>query len=274
MSPTTTTKRCNCFHVCRQLHSHVLCGAVAIVASSRQPSLFASVVASGAIQLTPSLLPCHSGPWLCLSQSSRSWPAVVPVLSCDIDRLACYSEEVDALAAAKTQHLADSRGPRPSTPQRPHQPVCPRRLSTRSPHALVRRCFPETFNRSGKGLHEFLLQRVFWKAFDDSARPRLAVQIYAPRPLLQGKKATDLFAVCLQGAPLLQERKCEGICITQSVFDRECFGSLTRLCLQPHEEHHQQHSSEPTGNCRLGGLSRMESCGVPPLLCPRDLCVS
>ena len=52
-----------------------------------------------------------------------------------------------------------------------------------------------SFTRAGKGVSEHLLQRVFLKRFDAAGGPLSATELFTPRPLTQGKKAVDLFAV-------------------------------------------------------------------------------
>ena len=165
------------------------------------------------------------------------------------DNLACLLELVDGISNAKVQQLLDATGPRPCLMVYSSDGT-PARVSKRLMYKVAPSSGTEafSFHRSGKGLREFLLQRVFYKAFDGLGRPRLVVEVHAPRPLLHGKKATDMFAACVQDVPLLPERKQEGITISQYCFDRLCFGALSRLCLQRHEEFHQLRAEEPGAN--------------------------
>ena len=151
-----------------------------------------------------------------------------------------------------------------STLPMPRQPKLPRDWSTRWTLPPVQKGF--SFHRTGKGLREFLLQRALYKAFDGAGKPLLAMHVHAPRPLLQGKKARDLFAACHEDLQLLPEQKAQGICISQYSFDRACFAALSRLCLQRHEDFHQQRSSEANAN-----LARLLDWVVCTPCCNHDL---
>jgi len=82
--------------------------------------------------------------------------------------------------------------------------------------------------RSGKMLHEFLMERAFLKASTVSG-PELLMVFGAPRGMSNGKAATYCFGAGCEFSSMLRRLGCEGICLSQYGADRAVVGRLGML---------------------------------------------
>ena len=97
--------------------------------------------------------------------------------------------------------------------------------------------------REGKALHEYLLERSFFKKLDKDGVAVPQVIITEPRVLSEGKTSWNLYTAAELSSPHLKSRGHTGISISHYCFDRLAYSALSRKLLQRHALfHHIQKS--------------------------------